>query len=317
MSQTKFLYISSNSNSSTVSQTVGPDSMEYGNPCYLRQMNEIADWSLDDEHKLKLLIQLNDEFICIANEAKDRIPDGDYPLSDFVFIGFFNRYIDTITSTNILLQHYKEKRNVETSIGLTFRASLLDFMIAVYIGTYELEIDDIQPETQKKFDEALTNFICDQIKYSIKHLELAYKSQIITYLEYSNGLKNFHDKHSAFFTHFDEKNLSGCLKGKKFSITDVFNRIHQNKQLKHLSQVYDYYTFYSKYDHFGILTNSMQNMPVSEEFARIRLSYDYIYKGLISATLKLSETHPELLKYGYDLQVLYKKFLPLISRNKL
>jgi hypothetical protein len=274
-------------------------------------MNQIVtDWSLEDCHKLKLLIQLNDEFVTVANEAKGKIPEGDYPMIDFVFIGFFNRYIDTIVSTNILLQHYKEKRNVETSIGLTLRASLLDFMIAVYFGTYELEVNSTKPETQKKFEEVVTSFLCDQIKYTIKHLDLAYKSQIIPYSEYSKGLKNFYDKHSVFFTHFDEKNLSSCLKGKKFSVTDVFNRIHQDKQLKRLSEVYDYYTFYSKYDHFGILTNSMQNMSISEEFARIRLSYNYIYQGLISATLRISETHKDLLKYGYDLQLLYKRFVP-------
>lgn len=273
-------------------------------------MNQITDWSLEDCHKLKLLIQLNDEFVTVANEAKDKIPEGDYPMVDFVFIGFFNRYIDTIVSTNILLQHYKEKRNVETSIGLSLRASLLDFMIAVYFGTYELEVDSTRPETQKKFEEVITSFLCDQTKYTIKHLDLAYKSQIITYSVYSKALKNFYHKHKVFFTHFDEKNLSSCLKGKKFSVTDVFNRIHQDKKLKHLSLVYDYYTFYSKYDHFGILTNSMQNMSISEEFARIRLSYNYIYQGLISATLKISETHKELLKYGDDLQLLYKRFVP-------
>lgn len=278
-------------------------------------MNELNEWSLNDDQKLKLLIQLNNEFISIAIDAKHKIPEVNYPLLDFVFIGFFNRFIDTIISTNILLQHYKEKRNVETSIGLTLRASLLDFMVAVYIGSYELEIDSTKPETQKKFDNILNSYICDQLKYSIKHLELAFKSQIITYSEYFDGIKNFYEKHSTFFTHFDEKNLSRCLKEKKFSVIDLFNRIHQDKQLKYLSEVYDYYTFYSKYDHFGILTNSMQNMSISEEFARIRLSYDYIYKGLITTVLKLSETHKELLKYGYDLQSVYKRFLPLIKKE--
>lgn len=278
-----------------------------------KQMNKLTDWSLDDEKKLKLLIQLNDEVISIANEAKYKIPEDDYPLLDFVWIGFFNRFIDTLVSTNILLQYYKEKRNVETAIGLTFRASLLDFMIAVYFGTYESEIDDKKPETRKRLDDVLTNFICDQLKYTIKHLELAHKLQVITYQQYSIGLKNFFEKHKIFFTHFDEKNLTSCLKGKKFTVTEVFNRIHQDKQLKHLSEVYDYYIFYSKYDHFGILTNSMQSMSITEEFARIRLIYDYIYKGVISMSLKLCETHKDLLKYGYDLQRVYKKFVPLVT----
>lgn len=278
-------------------------------------MNESTEWSVDDENRLKLLIEINGEIICIANAAKDKIPEDNYPLINYVFIGFFNRFIDTLVSTNILLRHYKEKRNVETSIGLTFRASLLDFMTVVYFGTYEQEINVEKPETQEKFDEVLTNFICDQLKYTIKHIELVYNSQIITFAEYSNMIKNFYDKHNAFFTHFDEKNLCTCLKGKKFSVINVFNRIHQDKKLKHFSSVYDYYTFYSKYDHFGILTNPMQNIPISEEFARIRLSYNYIYQGLISVTLKLSETHRELLKYGYDFQGLYKKFVSLIIKK--
>ncbi len=128
-------------------------------------------------------------------------------------------------------------------------------------------------------------------------------------------MKNFYDKHNVFFTHFDVNNLSNCLKGKKFSITDVFNRIHQDKRLKHLPEAYDYYTFYSKYDHFGILTNSMQSMSISEEFSRIRLSYDYIYKGLISSSLKIGETYKEVRMYGYELQLIYKRFLPLISTS--
>jgi len=279
-------------------------------------MEELTDWSSQDKRKLKLIIQLNTEFINAANMTKDKIPEADYPLVDFVFIGFFNRFIDTLVSTTILLQHYKDQRNVETAIGLTLRASLLDFLVSVYLGSYELEVDKTKPETEKKFDEVLSNFICDQLRYTIKHLELAYKGHIITHEQYSKGLKNFYDKHHVFFKRFDENNLSSCLKGKKFSITDVFNRIHQDKRLKHLSEAYDYYTFYSKYDHFGILTNSMQSMSITEEFSRIILSHNYIYKGLISAALKIAETHKELMKFSFELQVVYKRFLPLITIPK-
>ncbi len=271
------------------------------------------DWSIDDDNILKVLVPLNEEMISIANEAKSKIPDGDYTLLDFVFIGFFNRFIDTLVSTNILLQNYKQNRNVETAIGLTFRASLLDFMTLVYFGSYELDIDDSKPETNKKHEEVLTNFVCEQLRYTIKYWELVYKSRVINDKEYSLALKNFYETHKVYFTHFDEKNLSACLKGKKYTNTDMFNRIHQDKKLKHLSNVYDYYTFYSKYDHFGILTNSMQDMSITDEFSRIRYCYDYIYQGIIITVLKLGDKFPSLLPYGDELQKTYKKLRPLLK----
>jgi hypothetical protein len=267
---------------------------------------------IESEQKLNLTIDLLSKIVRVGNSAQEKFPQAHYEIIVFVFIGYLERLTASLDSINILLQQYKDKPYIETSIGLIIRASLLDYMTMAYMSTFFSDIkskDDTEGEI--KFQEKFNALICDQIHNTFKYLKLTKSSNLISQEDYNSAIENcYKNYHFAFiddqvdYDHPEQKLI--CTKF--VSPRDMFTRIHNHPLTKKYSKVYDLYIYYSKYEHYGIMTHFMQNQGFDNNFSRIILSIKYIIRGIGATFAFLDNPKDKLIEEKKQLNILEEKF---------
>lgn len=240
--------------------------------------------SADNEQRLKDAILLLDRIVATGNAALKKFPTDHYELIVFTFINYLERFVFNLDSINILLRQYKTKPNVETAIGLVIRASLLDFMTITYLSSYQADIkskDD--KEGEAKFDKQFDGLIADQIYNTIKYLKLTRDTGLITQADYKKALENSWHTYNFVFTDtvVDYDNPEKKLISREHkSPKELFTRIHNHPLTKKFSIVYDLYTYYSKYEHFGIMTHFIQRQGLDNDFDTMIAAMKYMVRGI-------------------------------------
>lgn len=244
-------------------------------------MNKLSN---ENEEKLKNAILLLDKMIATGNSALNKFPTDQYELIVFTFINYLERFVFNLDSIKILLQHYKIKPNVETAIGLIIRASLLDFMTIAYLSSYQADIkskDD--KEGEEKFNKQFDGLISDQIFNTIKYLKLTRDIGLITQSDYKTALENSWHNYSFVFTDTTidyEKPEKKLISREHKSPKELFTRIHNHPLTNKFSIVYDLYTYYSKYEHFGIMTHFIQRQGLDNDFTTMITAMKYMVRGI-------------------------------------
>ena len=244
-------------------------------------MDETEKLTTESEQRLLTAITLTQQTVKVGVSALNKFPTADYEMLVFTFINYLERFTYSLESIEILLSNFKKKPNVETGIGLIIRASLLDFMTINYLSTYQAEITDENPDAQEEFDKQFDALVSDQMHNTIKYLELMKEHRQINQQEFEQTIQNLNHTYSFLFTGLDLNNPISTLKTKMFkSPKQIFTRIHTHPLTKKFSMVYDLYTYYSKYEHFGIMTHFMQRQNINQDLDRIIWSISYIIRGL-------------------------------------
>jgi hypothetical protein len=244
-------------------------------------MNKLT---VENETKFSEAINLIDKIVEVGKSALKKFPTDDYELIVFTFINYLERFTHNLEAINILLREYIGKPNIETSIGLTIRASLLDFITITYLSTYQADVfskDD--KENEAKFNKQFDGLMADQIHNTIKYLKLTRDVGLITKDDYKKAIENSWHAYSFLFVDkvVDYENPEKKLISKEIkSPKQYFKRIHSHPLTKKFSMVYDLYTYYSKYEHFGIMTHFMQRQGVNNDFETMIASLKYMTRGI-------------------------------------
>lgn len=264
-------------------------------------------FSAENEQKLKDAILLIDKLVAIGNSALSKFPTGQYELIVFTFINYLERFVFNLDSINLLLRNYKLKPNVETAIGLIIRASLLDFMTITYLSTYQADIkSESDKEGKEKFNKQFDGLISDQIYNTIKYLKLTRDTGLITQADYKMAIENSWLTYNFVFTDtiVDYENPEKKLISREHkSPKELFTRIHNHQLTKKFSIVYDLYTYYSKYEHFGIMTHFIQRQGLDNDFTTMITAMKYMVRGIGASfaflsypTNKLMDERAQILK---------------------
>jgi hypothetical protein len=238
--------------------------------------------SQNNEERLDNAIKLIDKITAVGNSGLQKFPTKDYDLLIFFFINYLERFTFSLDNINILLRQYKHKPSVDTSIGLILRACLLDFMTITYLSTYFMEIKS-NGEGKEKFDKQFNSLVSDHVLNAIKYLKLCKDSGFISEVEYKEAIKNNWETYSFLFSTetVDYVNPLSKLNSQDYiSPKELFTRIHNHSLTKKFSQVYDLYTYYSKYDHFGLMTHFMQRKGPDHDFDTMTTSMMYVVRGI-------------------------------------
>ncbi len=244
-------------------------------------MDESDNLTIESKQQLSNAIPLINQIKKVGISALRKLGTAQYAMHDFTYINFLERFAYSLESIEILLQHYEKKPNVETSIGLTIRASLLDFITISFLHSHYTDIIPDNPNARQEFNNLLEDFQSDQIRYTITYLELMKKSKEITQDQFELAITNIHKDYNFAFDRLDLKKPASALKSKGFkSVTGMFLRMKEHPSTTHHAMVYDVYIYYSKYEHYGIMTHFMQRHSINEDVERIIWSIDKIVFGM-------------------------------------
>ncbi|GAL86059.1 hypothetical protein MYP_3288 [Sporocytophaga myxococcoides] len=271
--------------------------------------------SKENEEKLKQSIELLSQINKIGVSSLSKFPNDHYELSVFTYICYLERFVFGLESIKILLIHYRSNPKVETSIGLITRTGLLDFMTIAFLNTYYSDIksqDDIEGE--KKYNDQINCLASDQIQNSLKYLNTAIENGILTKEHYKKGVIKLHSDYNFLFNNqeldFDEpwKNL---IDKNFITPKQLFTRINSHKLTKKYSKVYDLYTYYSKYEHFGIMTHFLQGRGMDIDLGNIIASLKYLILGIGIIYCHLNYPEKKLQKDVEEFSILQNNFWEL------
>jgi hypothetical protein len=254
----------------------------------------------ESEKRLHTTITLTQRAVKIGISALNKFPTAEYEMLVFTFINYLERFTYSLESIEILLANFKRKPNVETAIGLIIRASLLDFITITYLSSYNGDIKPGNTKAQQEFDKEFDSLVSDQIHNTIKYLELMKKQKQVSKEDFELTIQNLYHTYNFLFNGLDLSNPSSTLKTESFKSTKkMFIRINNHPLTKKMSMVYDLYIYYSKYEHFGIMTHFMQRENINQDLDRIVWSVRYIVRGM-GATLAYLNYPVDKLKIEKD-----------------
>lgn len=265
---------------------------------------------------LKSAIQVIDEIVAAGNKALNKFPTNHYDLELFMFINFLDRFTTHLFSINILLRYYEKNPGLETSIGLIARAGILDFMTITYLSSFQVDIGSPADPKGEIYRKEVDKIMCDQVNFTFKFIKEAKNTGLITEQEYNTVIESSYQNYSFLFTDQDvnyQNPESKLIARKTISPNQLFKRIHAHPLTSRFSMIYDLYTYYSKYEHYGIMTHFMQRQGVDIDLERIFGAIQYLIKGM-AATFRYLSVPQNLLQIEMKLvDELEEKFLKIIN----
>lgn len=282
-------------------------------------INRKEEFSAEEIIKLQAAINLIGKTVDTGNRALQKFPTEHYDLELFMFINLLERFTVHLFGINLLLKQYGNNPALEQPIGLIARAGLLDFMIITYISSYQADIGYEADPDGSRYKQQLNKILCDQVQYTFKFAREAKKSSFISAGEYRQVVESTVHNYSFLFTDNViadyEKPEAKLLEQKTISPVQLFKRIHSHSLTNKFSMIYDLYTYYSKYEHFGIMTHFMQRQGVDVDMERIFGAIHYLIKGMGATFRYLSAPKNVLEAEINELDKLEENFIALVYNS--
>jgi len=172
-------------------------------------------------------------------------------------LGLLRRIDDTTTATKVLFELLPKNNKHEFSIGIMFRALVLDTLISMnlYKLIKDLEADNkTAEETEEAVKEFCNTFLSDGINATLSYLQDAETFGMRTPAETAQAFKNMGVVYKPFFDNYPDDGTRPKLKfPKKPTAKLLFEALAKANGLNEISKIYDSYAYLSKYDHFGII----------------------------------------------------------------
>jgi hypothetical protein len=269
-----------------------------------------------NEASLKEIIEINKEFIRIGGNCIQKFTEPQYSLDIFIYINYVERFTFMLESVNLLLGDYSRNGNHETSIGLILRTGLYDFMMASYLGTYLVDLEQNKDEqSESEYDNQLTSFAADHLRNNIAHVKHLRRLGAIEENEFRTIINNMKLSFEVFFEagDIDYGSPEKMLKGNRLTLKEVHERLFKHRIITSAFpdkkfDVYDIYTYYSKYEHFGIMTRDMQGRGVNKDFEIMLTALWYFYRLLATAVTFIGNGNDVLEEEKVKLKNVFKKF---------
>ncbi len=172
-------------------------------------------------------------------------------------LGLLRRIDDTTTATKVLFELLPKNHKHEFSIGIMFRALVLDTLISMnlYKLIKDLEAENKTPEEiEEAVKEFCNTFLSDGLSATLGYIQEAETLGMRTAEETARAFKNMGVVYKPFFDNYPDDGTKPKLKfTKKHTAKQLFEILAKANGLKEVSKIYDSYAYLSKYDHFGII----------------------------------------------------------------
>jgi len=271
-----------------------------------------------DKNKLKLSIDAIDRIIETGNSALEKFPTDHYELELFMYINLLERFTMHLNGINLLLKQYEKSPNLEGAIGLIARAGLLDFMLISYLSSYQADIGHGSDPKGEIYRQEINKVLCDQLHYTFKFIKATKNIGLINDDDYKSVIESSVHNYSFLFSDMtiDYQNPEKKLLAQEtISPNRLFKRIHSHSLTTKFSLIYDLYTYYSKYEHFGIMTHFLQRQGIEIDLERIFAAIHYLIKG-IGATFRYLSGPKSLLEVEIEkVDKLEEQFIEAINNR--
>lgn len=260
---------------------------------------------------LKKAIQLNERFISYFKE-KEIEPN------ELVKIAMVERYGITFKNLVQLLRILENDSSIDYSITLLLRAALLDthfvfFLVACrynYLSeiqisettehkldeNIEIEVNQVETEISKIIEKEVEKMYISQLKFYFKDILRIKDNGFFTEEQYNQTIKAIINRYRfCFQDEINHTNPLGSLKTTEYtSPQKMYHEIQKFHKGYGLS--YDYYSIFSKVEHFGVLTYQFTRINTPKMI--VEQCVGILLVGLQYSMAIADRTKPENIEIG-------------------
>ncbi|MBK7884417.1 MAG: hypothetical protein IPJ81_11985 [Chitinophagaceae bacterium] len=249
------------------------------------------------------------EFIIVHSGTSQHLKNKELNIVQFFCIGLLERLKNTSLALKALLDKINSNPSLEFACGIIIRSALLDKLIV--LNLYEvLSKNQTTSITESEKEEIVKNFceemLSDGLAHTLKYVKAAKDVNLITHKKLLEIFKNFVSKHKIFFEPYANDGSMPVVKYKYTSPEKLFKKL-ANTPLKALSNIYDTYLFFSKYDHFGILYYEVSKQKYIEQLDRISKAIELFVgtQSILHLALRMYSGNDSFLNEQSDITAQY------------
>ncbi len=233
-----------------------------------------------------------------------------------IYYSLFKRFIYSFESLSLLLKDYDQnKRHREFPISIVLRAGLLDYLIILYLATFQAQKKS-NPELTETYEKEIDKLVSEQIR---RFINIAEKDKQYKHYNHSDHRKDVDMFTKLFPDLFDPKIPIDYNKpGKSLRyqqkddlttrvIRKWLDKVSDGLKNIHYQDVFYLYDLYSKYDHFGTASMLLEYTDINTVSANIFGSIFHICEGIGFCTDLMKEEmfcKSDFEKLDYELAVL-------------
>lgn len=253
--------------------------------------------------QLNQLIKLLEDVIPAGRKLLESIPTDRFKEPIFIKINIYERHINRIEVIIPLLKQWKNSPFVEDSIGLIIRGCLSDVISHFYLEDVHSKVKSCPSPEEVEYLKVASSLLADHIHTGVRHTKALRDAGVFTREHSMNNIDQWKALYSEYFNNepINYDNPTKNILPKPYpSAAHIIKLIRNSDLLKKfdLDTLYISYFFYSKYEHFGATTNSLQTSDMNMLFYMMMDSFTYI---LLSC--QILSAHFEDASYKY-----YKQF---------
>lgn len=183
----------------------------------------------------------------------------------------------------LLFNAMNDDRSHEFSAGIITRSQILDTLIGMnlLLVVKKAEADGVDaPERESRILEFRNIMLADGLSQTIFYLKKAKDLGLITEDNLKTNFTNFVHTYKPFFNEYAIEGAEPTMKYPKAAgPTDLFKNLANHPELKNIASLYDAYLYFSKYDHFGIMSSQIIREPWG---TKMKIYLD-AYEALVAA----------------------------------
>lgn len=206
-----------------------------------------------------------------------------------IYHSLFKRFIFSFESLNVLLKDYNiNKRSREHPIAIVLRASLLDYLLVLYLVTYQAE-KKLDSKFKSTYNEVIDRLVSEQIRRIINVNEKDKKYHFYNHSEHCQTVDLLKQSYSHLFDSKIPIDYNKPGKSLIYNQKDDINNKTIRKRLDSVSHrleniryedAFYMYDLYSKYDHFGTASMLLESTDVNTVSTNILGSIFHICEGI-------------------------------------
>jgi len=247
--------------------------------------------------KIEEIKTLLDEISKAAIVELKKFDASSYEIPTFIFCSLLDRAAINLLTIRILIERLEKQPSMEGPIGILLRSNLLDYMIGIYMRSAIKKGLNLR-DGKDYLNEAIQPIVADQIKYALLYLKMSKNSGNCSDEVFRNGVEKLHESYRVLFKQGEINYLEPekmLKQPSSISATELFKKISASEDKQYTSGLYDLYQLYSKYDHFGLLTNHLQSRGTIVKYKTILEAIKYVAQGMSHyAELLQAETTVEI-----------------------
>lgn len=249
-----------------------------------------------------------EDVIPVGRKLLKGIPTDHFKEPMFIKVNIFERHVNRIEVIIPLLKQWEKSPFVEDSIGLIVRGCLSDVISQFYLEDVHSNVKSCPSPEEAEYLKVASSLLADHIHSGLRHVKALTDAGIFTREHSMKSIDSWKALYPPYFkkepVNYDNptKNILPKTYPQPAHIIKLIRNSDLLKKFD-LDQLYISYFFYSKYEHFGATTNSLQNSDMNMSFYIMMDSLTYI---LLSCQLLSIHFEDANNKYYRQLNSNYK-----------